>query len=163
VLLVALAATLAVVGVRAARDRQVLAEGRGLAEQRLEQGGGALAGGGARRGQGLLSWAGPGLVSHPAPGAVRDRFAGLRGQAALFVEFKNLADNARYAGLFGSRGDGAGGTARDAAQRALQETREHCRKVLELQEEIDQHTGRGSVGWPALTPEPEAVDREGAH
>jgi tetratricopeptide (TPR) repeat protein len=163
VLLVALVATLAVVGVRAARDRQVLAEVRGLAEQRLEQAGAALAAGDARRTQDLLSWSEPALVSNPALGDVRDRFAELRDQAALFLEFKRLADNAHYAGLFGARGDGAGGSARDAAQRALHETREQCRKVLELQEEIDQRTGRGSVGWPALTAEQEELYREEAY
>jgi tetratricopeptide (TPR) repeat protein len=137
-LLVAVAGSLTVAAVRTAHEHEAVSEARKLALQRLRQATEAITDGNARQAQEILKWDDPLLVSRPALAGVRTQLHDLRGQVALYTEFKKLLDSARYHGLFRARGK-------------LDVAREDCRKLLQFCEEIEQHAGQASCGLPPLS------------
>jgi tetratricopeptide (TPR) repeat protein/tRNA A-37 threonylcarbamoyl transferase component Bud32 len=149
VLLLAVAASLAVVAVRLGRERQAVAETRKAAGQRLEQAAEVVAGGDARRAHDLLRWSDPLLASHPELGDVRSQLDTLRAQVDVYAEFRELLDRARFACRFGSRPQ-------------KEEGQRYCHQLLTLYDEIDGRTGRGAAGLPPLNAEQQQLFKEDA-
>jgi eukaryotic-like serine/threonine-protein kinase len=137
VLLLAVAASLAVVAVRLGRERQTVAEVRRAAGERLTDAAEAVAGGDYPRAQDKLRWSDPLLDSHPDLGDVRSQRDTLKAQVDVYAEFRQLLDSARFACRFGSR-------------QQKEEGRRYCHQLLALYDEIEGRSGRGAAGLPPL-------------
>jgi serine/threonine protein kinase/tetratricopeptide (TPR) repeat protein len=146
VLLLAVVASLAVLAVRLGREREAVAETRQVAAQRLEQATEAIAGGDCQRAQDLLHWSDP-LLGHPDLADVRSELDTLKTQVAVYAEFKQRLDGARFACWFGSR-------------RQQEEGRRACHELLGLYDEIEGRTGQGRAGLPPLNAEQEQLFKE---
>jgi tetratricopeptide (TPR) repeat protein/tRNA A-37 threonylcarbamoyl transferase component Bud32 len=147
VLLLAVIVSLTVNAVRLVQEREAVAESRQSAGQRLDQAKEAVAGGDYHRAQDLLQWSDPLLGSHPALRDVRSELHDLKARVDVYAEFKERLDGVRFACWFGSR-------------RQQEESRRHYRELLELYDEIEGRTGRGSAGLPALNAEQEQLFKE---
>jgi tetratricopeptide (TPR) repeat protein len=137
VLLLAVAASLAVVAVRLGRERQTVAEVRKAAGERLNEAAEAVAGGDYLRAQDKLRWSDPLLDSHPDLSDLRSQREVLKAQVDVYAELRQLLDSARFACRFGSR-------------QQKEEGRRYCHQLLDLYGEIEGRTGRGAAGLPPL-------------
>ena len=95
VLLCAVVASLAVVGVRLSRDREAVAQTRQNSSERIELAESAIHGGNYRRAQELLSLPDPLLDTRPELQDVRARRGTLSAQVEVYSRFKQLLDDAR--------------------------------------------------------------------
>jgi tetratricopeptide (TPR) repeat protein len=125
---------------RAWRDREASLATRKMAQQRLEQAREAMEAGEFRRAQDLLRWSDALLEQSPSLADVRAELGLYRDQVNLYTQFKDLLDQARYYGLSDS-------------PELLKEAQQHCRQFLQLNDEIENHTGRGACGLPRFTAE----------
>jgi tetratricopeptide (TPR) repeat protein len=155
VLFVAVGASLAVIKVRADRERETqaenekrelaareqmqrqIAEARRQAQQRLEQATEAVSSGNFRKAQDLLLGSDPILSSAAELSDLRRQLAELDGQIKTYADFRSLFDNARYLGLFGGPGQ-------------LLEARKASHELIALYDLIDKREGAGEFGWPPL-------------
>lgn len=137
VLLVTASTALAISSGQMAREREMVNLARVEAKNRLERGKQEVARSNFGRAHDLLSTSLPLVDTSPHLVQVRDEIHLLRDQVALYREFKELLDNARYFGLFGPKS-------------TLKESQNYCQKVIELYDQIDQKTGKASCGMPPL-------------
>jgi tetratricopeptide (TPR) repeat protein len=162
-LLLALTAVTAVVGLRASRDREAIAKAREVVRGQLDEARGALARGDVKRAQVLLGVSDPALESGAALADLRGERDVLRAQAALYEEFKKRVDAARYAALFGTRSQGSDGRSlnpKEAQRRSLEGQRRLCQEAIRLVDEIEGRTGLAAEGMPALDSIRETLWRE---
>jgi tetratricopeptide (TPR) repeat protein len=148
-LICAVVASLVIIGVRVSREQEAVAQAREAATERIEQAAGAVASGDHRRARDLLGWSDPFLESSPALADVRDRRDTLRAQVAVYAEFKQLLDDARFDCRFGSRPEKERG-------------RQTCGRLLALYDDIERGTGPAAAGLPPLNPEQLQLFKEDA-
>jgi tetratricopeptide (TPR) repeat protein len=147
ILLVAVAVTLSVMGLRMAREREAMSETRKQAHERLELAIDAMETGDVRRALDFLQWSDPLLTSTASLDDIRARLDQLRTQATAYAEFRSLLDNARYLGLYGSKG-------------ALPQAQAHCHDLLALYDSLEKREGKGREGWPPLDDRQKEVLKE---
>jgi eukaryotic-like serine/threonine-protein kinase len=163
-LITALGGVSAVMALGAARDRAAVAEARRQIRLQLDNAAEAIARGDVRRAQDLLSGSDPRLESGVALADLRGERDVLKAEVALYEEFKRRVDAARYAALFGTRGqgssDGRGQNPKEAQRRSLEGARRLCQEALRLVDEIEGRTGLAAEGMPPLDSVREALWRE---
>jgi tetratricopeptide (TPR) repeat protein len=137
VLLVAVVASLTMMGINRSRQRAAIAESRKHAEERLEQAGAAISAGESHRALILLGLTDPLLSSAPELADVHDRLIRLRAQSKTFNSYYDLLDRVRYYGLYCTH---------VTAPRA----KDYCHELLELYERIEQREDASRQGWPEL-------------
>jgi tetratricopeptide (TPR) repeat protein/tRNA A-37 threonylcarbamoyl transferase component Bud32 len=132
---------------KAAREQEVIAKERELAENRLEQAAAVIRVGDQRQAQALLDYTNPLLENTEQLRDVRDRIAELRSQVRVYSEFKKLVDDARFASRFGSR-------------RRKQQAQQQCRQLVALHRQINDKTGEAAAGLPPLGADQEQLFKE---
>jgi serine/threonine protein kinase/tetratricopeptide (TPR) repeat protein len=141
--------SLGAVTVRLNRERETASQTRTAATERIEQAQTAISGGDSGRARDLLGWSDPVLESSPDLQDLRDRRDTLRAQVAVYAEFKQLLDDARFDCRFGSRPE-------------KQRGRQTCVRLLALYDQIEQQTGAAADGLPPLNGEQLQLFKEDA-
>jgi tetratricopeptide (TPR) repeat protein len=149
ILLLMLAASLTATFVRLSREHEAVAQSRKSATTRLEQAAEAVAGGNWQRAGDLLQSTDPLLDRHPDLAGVRAELETLKAQVAVYAEFRQLLDSARFACRMGSR-------------QRKEEGRRICGQLLTLYDEIEGRTGRGADGLPPLDAQQQQLFKEDA-
>jgi tetratricopeptide (TPR) repeat protein/tRNA A-37 threonylcarbamoyl transferase component Bud32 len=137
VLLLAVIASISVMVIRMARERETLAETRKLANERIAQAAEQVAGGDFQHAQTILKWSDP-LLSNADLADVRTELDALRAKVNVYANFRNLLDSARFACRFGSL-------------REKEEGKRSCEQLRALYKDIEQRTGPGWAGLPRLS------------
>ncbi len=146
VLLLAVIASVAVMLVRQARDRETLAETRKIANDRMQQATQRVAAGNYQQAQDFLQWSDP-LLGNVDLADVRSSLETLKARVDVYAQFRKRLDSARFACRFGSRQE-------------KEEGKRYCHDLLALYREIQDHTGRGWAGLPPLTTDQQQFFKE---
>jgi tetratricopeptide (TPR) repeat protein/tRNA A-37 threonylcarbamoyl transferase component Bud32 len=140
VLVGVVAVSLIAMGLRLSREKEAIAETRNVAGERLERAAAAIAGGDSRHAHELLQQANLPLLSRsPELADTRSQMQRLQEQVDVFTEFKTLLDQARFT-CFGSPSQ-------------KKEGQRYCRRLVELYDQIEGHTGAAASGLPPLNDE----------
>jgi serine/threonine protein kinase/lipoprotein NlpI len=171
---------------RAAKELKAIDETRKVSLERLEMARTAIATGDHQRAGTLLSSSDPLLESAEPLQDVRDQLKTLRSQVEVYVEFKNVLDEARsalYGSLilpgkavepavpivqwgnapflqFGSLSLGSPGVGELESRRVKEQTQKYSRKLVEMAEQIREQKGSGAVGLPPLNAEQQRLFQE---
>jgi serine/threonine protein kinase/predicted Zn-dependent protease len=149
VLIMLVASSGAVLGLRLLREQQTIARVRDQAEERLDLATSAISVGDFRRAKDLLQWSDPLLENAAGLNELHDRWKDLKGRIEVLGQFKDLLDKARFACLYGSR-------------EQKEEGRQYCRKLLRLYDydALAQHQMLSTIGLPPLNAEQEQLFKE---
>jgi tetratricopeptide (TPR) repeat protein/tRNA A-37 threonylcarbamoyl transferase component Bud32 len=140
VLLGLVTASAIAIRLRLNREREAIAETRKVAGERLDQAAASIAAGDSRRAGDLLQQASlPLLKSRPELADMRSGIKRLQEQVDVYVEFKQLLDQARFH-CFGSLSQ-------------KQEGQRYCQRMVQLYDQIERRTGIAASGLPPLNAE----------
>jgi tetratricopeptide (TPR) repeat protein/tRNA A-37 threonylcarbamoyl transferase component Bud32 len=135
-----LTASAIAIGMRLSREREAVAETRKIAGERLDRAAAAIAAGDSQRAGDLLQQANlPMLNRSPELADIRSQMRELQEQVDVYAEFKKILDQARFS-CFGSLSQ-------------KKEGQRYCRRLVELYDQIETHTGAAASGLPPLNDE----------
>jgi serine/threonine protein kinase/predicted Zn-dependent protease len=107
----------------------------------------AISAGDVRRAMDLMDFSDPLLESEPALLTMRTSWHDLKDRIETYGKFKDLLDRARFAYVYGKRGQ-------------KEQGREYCRQLLELYEAIEQRREPAAGGLPPLNAEQQQLFKE---